>query len=386
MIRSFRPRRVFDAGCALGFLVEAFWDRGVEAWGRDISHFAVSEVRADLRGFCELGSIADPIKGRFDLITCIEVLEHMPEATAIQAIKAMSAATDRILFSSSPTDLDEPTHVNVKPIIWWLRVFGAEGFAPLMSYDATFVTPHCVVLERVSNPPGEEIVAGYAEIVRLRLQCAERDQVIRDTIARMQASETAAQQALEGVAAARNEFAEEVVELRQKVANSAKGIEQTKAGSPAGHRDCASGTRKEIGSRRRVESGWSAPQEEELEKLRRDLETHLSSAQAERRNLIGNIARLQDALSRMEGDNQGILASTSWRMSLPFATRRRASQPNTSETPAGRGKSSLVVGHFATQKPLTAAAGTHSAEFSRSPGGRRCFGGWGRNYRHPSRR
>src|SRR5258708_4713731 len=80
LIRSFRPRRVFDAGCALGFLVEAFWDRGVEAWGRDISEFAISEVRVDLRGFCSVGSVADPIEGRFDLITCIEVLEHMPEA------------------------------------------------------------------------------------------------------------------------------------------------------------------------------------------------------------------------------------------------------------------------------------------------------------------
>jgi hypothetical protein len=28
LIRSFRPQRVFDAGCANGFLVESFWDRG----------------------------------------------------------------------------------------------------------------------------------------------------------------------------------------------------------------------------------------------------------------------------------------------------------------------------------------------------------------------
>src|ERR1035441_7827668 len=30
IIRSLKPRKVFDAGCAWGFLVEAFWDRGVE--------------------------------------------------------------------------------------------------------------------------------------------------------------------------------------------------------------------------------------------------------------------------------------------------------------------------------------------------------------------
>ena len=102
LVRSFRPLRVFDAGCANGFLVEAFWDRGVEAWGRDISRFANSDVRRDIRPYCSVGSIADPIEGRFDLVTCIEVLEHMPEAEAIRAIVAMTRVTDRILFLPRP--------------------------------------------------------------------------------------------------------------------------------------------------------------------------------------------------------------------------------------------------------------------------------------------
>ncbi len=68
IVRSLRPRRVFDAGCAHGFLLEALWDRGVEAWGRDISHFAVSEVRVDLRSFVAQGSIAEPIEGDYDLV------------------------------------------------------------------------------------------------------------------------------------------------------------------------------------------------------------------------------------------------------------------------------------------------------------------------------
>ncbi|HVZ10775.1 hypothetical protein [Rhodopila sp.] len=31
IVRSFAPARVFDAGCAMGLLVESLWDRGVEA-------------------------------------------------------------------------------------------------------------------------------------------------------------------------------------------------------------------------------------------------------------------------------------------------------------------------------------------------------------------
>jgi SAM-dependent methyltransferase len=177
LIRSFRPKRVFDAGCAHGFLVEAFWDRGVEAWGRDISKFANSDVRRDLRQYCAVGSISDPIEGRYDLVTCIEVLEHMPEAEAIRAIEAMSKVADRILFSSSPTDLDEPTHINVRPAIYWLRQFAAYGFAPDMGYDATFVLPHTLVLERVETAPSDRDLFACAELVRVRLLSAERERV-----------------------------------------------------------------------------------------------------------------------------------------------------------------------------------------------------------------
>ena len=37
IVRTLHPGRVFDAGCAWGFLVEAFWDRGVEARGIVVS-------------------------------------------------------------------------------------------------------------------------------------------------------------------------------------------------------------------------------------------------------------------------------------------------------------------------------------------------------------
>ncbi len=175
LIRSFRPQRVFDAGCANGFLVESFWDRGVEAWGRDISRYANSDVRPDIRQYCSVGSIADPIEGRYDLVTCIEVLEHMPEAEAIRAIAAMTKATDRILFSSSPSDFNEPTHVNVHPAIYWLRLFAAQGFTPDMTYDATFILPHTLVLHRTDTDPREEDLAACAALVRTRLCLASRE-------------------------------------------------------------------------------------------------------------------------------------------------------------------------------------------------------------------
>src|SRR5262249_18466340 len=162
-IRSFAPRSVFDAGCAHGFLVEALWDRGVEARGRDISTFAISQVRADVRSFCEVGSIADSIDGAFDLVTCIEVLEHMPEEKALAPIPNIPAIAPTIVFSSSPTDLNEPTHVNVRPTIYWLRAFAQRGFAPVVNFDATFIAPHSFVLSKSSVAPSDDELQAFAD-------------------------------------------------------------------------------------------------------------------------------------------------------------------------------------------------------------------------------
>jgi len=52
VIRSLNPRSVLDAGCAIGFLVEAFWHRGVRTWGIDISEYAISQVPQDHKAFC----------------------------------------------------------------------------------------------------------------------------------------------------------------------------------------------------------------------------------------------------------------------------------------------------------------------------------------------
>src|SRR5216684_1569414 len=127
LIRGLKPRRVFDAGCAWGLLVEAFRDRGVEAWGMDLSPYAIGQVRPDMQAYCRVASLTEPIEGRYDLITCIEVLEHMPENQADQAIQNLCRAADVILFSSTPSDLSEPTHVNVRPVLSWLRLFSEQG-------------------------------------------------------------------------------------------------------------------------------------------------------------------------------------------------------------------------------------------------------------------
>lgn len=196
IVRSLNPRRVLDAGCAKGFLVEALWERGVEAWGIDISEYAIGEVRMDMRPYCRQASLTEPIEGRFDLAVCIEVLEHIPAAESRLVIENLTNAADTILFSSTSTDFNEPTHVNVRPTIVWLREFAEAGFAPELLYDATFVAPHAFLLRRTSQRLPDEVLVLFSQMLRYRLVLADRARVIEhlsNETKRLQAGQDAAQ-------------------------------------------------------------------------------------------------------------------------------------------------------------------------------------------------
>jgi SAM-dependent methyltransferase len=152
IVADFRPRRVLDAGCAYGLLVECLRARGVEAFGIDLSSFAISQAHESVRAFCRQGSLTGDLGGSYDLVVCIEVLEHMAAGDAEQAIAGFCASAPEVLFSSSPLDVREPTHVNVQPPEHWAEVFARRGFFHDVDYDASFLTPWAMRLRRADEP------------------------------------------------------------------------------------------------------------------------------------------------------------------------------------------------------------------------------------------
>ncbi|HXF76662.1 MAG TPA: glycosyltransferase [Methylomirabilota bacterium] len=182
LIRSLKPCTVLDVGCAIGFLVEAFWRRGVRTYGIDISEYAISQVPQDLRSFCCVLSATNPLPADFpqcfDLITCIEVLEHIPEDDARLVIENMASRTECILFSSTPHDLTEPTHVNVRPIIYWLQLFAEFGFYPDLRFDASFVSPQAFLVRKRMPKLHEEILPSFSESINKKFQIkAQQEQI-----------------------------------------------------------------------------------------------------------------------------------------------------------------------------------------------------------------
>lgn len=173
IVRDIAPRRVLDAGCAMGFLVETLRERGVEAWGIDLSDYAIERVHESVRPYCRVGSVTDPLDERYDLVVCIEVLEHLPAPEAALAIERLSSASDDILFSSTPSDYREPTHVNVRPPEAWAESFAQVAFIRDVDFDASFITPWAMRFRR-SQEPLPRIVRAYERQIR-PLEMAARE-------------------------------------------------------------------------------------------------------------------------------------------------------------------------------------------------------------------
>jgi SAM-dependent methyltransferase len=239
MIRELQPQTVLDVGCAIGLLVEALRTRGVEAYGIDVSEYAIGEVHPSIREFCRVGEATAPFGRQYDLITCIEVLEHMPPEAAPAAVANLCAHAGGVLFSSSPLDFAEVTHFNVQGPEYWARLFAQQGFFRAVDVDAAFLTPWAVYFRRDDRPQAA-IVADYERRfwhlrqeshARVQVNLAQREQLAQQE-ARLEAlvQEAAALRGqlaeAQARAAAAEELEREVADLRAQLAaieNSAGG-------------------------------------------------------------------------------------------------------------------------------------------------------------------
>lgn len=197
IVARLKPRTVLDAGCAIGFLVQALRAEGVEAEGVDVSEWAISQAAESVSSHCRVGSITAELDKDYDLITCIEVLEHVPSVEAAAAVANLCRHTQMILFSSTPEHFDEVTHINVRPPEHWATLFAAHGFFRDVDFDAGFVAVHAVLFQKVLQLPS--VIAGYErwalrshhELVEVR---QHRDQLYSEVWAlRQQLSQNSAE-------------------------------------------------------------------------------------------------------------------------------------------------------------------------------------------------
>lgn len=123
--------KVLDVGCGGGLLTEAMALRQAQATGIDLSmqlidvarlHLLESGVKAEYRVIA-VEDLAELEPGQFDAVTCMEMLEHVPDPHAIlQACHALLKPGGRLLLST----------LNRTPAAFALAIVGAEYAARLL--------------------------------------------------------------------------------------------------------------------------------------------------------------------------------------------------------------------------------------------------------------
>jgi len=143
LVTDLQLESVLDAGSGSGVLVEKLLDLDVDA-----------------SGLAGTESLGEPLDRKYDLVVCIDVLEQLSPADAEPALENLCAATDRVLFSSTPFDYSEPANVNVHAPEDWSAQFARQGFVRSLDYDASFFTPWAALYER-SHTLLPEVVRTY---------------------------------------------------------------------------------------------------------------------------------------------------------------------------------------------------------------------------------
>ena len=137
-------KRVLDVGCGGGLLSESMAMRGATVTGIDLSekplgvaklHLLETGQKVDYRKIA-VEELAEEMPGAFDAVTCLEMLEHVPNpASVVSACARLVKPGGQVFFST----------LNRNPKAYLLAVIGAEyvlQMLPKGTHDyAKFIKP-----------------------------------------------------------------------------------------------------------------------------------------------------------------------------------------------------------------------------------------------------
>lgn len=128
IINWFNPRTVLEIGCAKGYLVKALRERGVKAYGLDISEYAVANAPEEVADYLFVYDVTSgqPLEfPRYDLIVSFDTFEHLPEADLDKVWTFLNKhgndAYIRVGTLNTPDWQHDPSHITMHRLEWWMN-------------------------------------------------------------------------------------------------------------------------------------------------------------------------------------------------------------------------------------------------------------------------
>ena len=119
---------VIDIGCANGFLLKHFYAAGKEVSGIELSADALKFLPPEIRSRVQIGDFSEA-SGHFDLVTCVEVAEHVPPKISAALVEHVCRlAKSAVFFTAAPPGQPGHGHINCRPHQDWIDLFAARGW------------------------------------------------------------------------------------------------------------------------------------------------------------------------------------------------------------------------------------------------------------------
>ncbi len=129
--RRLKNLKVLDIGCGGGILAEALAREGAQVKAIDMAEASLTVARLHLLEsglhvdyqMCTAEQLAEQEAGQYDVVTCLEMLEHVPDPASVISACSQLLKEDGDLFLST---------INRNPKAWLFAVVGAEYVLQLL--------------------------------------------------------------------------------------------------------------------------------------------------------------------------------------------------------------------------------------------------------------
>lgn len=137
IINAISFNNVLDYGCAKGFMVHALRLLGKDAYGVDVSEYAIIHCHPKVKNYVSVLNNVKEIKGGWDLIIAKDVLEHIPKEQIPNVLSEFRTRCKQLFVAVPLGDGNryrireyemDVTHLIREPEEWWLTTIVDAGF------------------------------------------------------------------------------------------------------------------------------------------------------------------------------------------------------------------------------------------------------------------